>query len=245
MSPFLLRFQTELLGIVMDHLVAADVLIGDQAALPIVSGGNLQNIAPNVFYLASRLVDKLWQGVFKKDPDEIFEFILKLIAQAKRRSGVTGGLSLEGIYRCLNRTILYMLSRPHHAAGVASQVSTLEVLHKVTTNRSIIFGAGNHELEFFGCLTFCLLQIGEGLEIPTEGEKAEHKKFYFFCLPGCLACFVHHPFRGKGTLDAVISDLKAGRRGMGSKLGLSRVGINPGCSACEVDAKSFTPSPRG
>ncbi len=154
----------------MDHLVAADVLIGDQAALPIVAGGSLQNIAPNVFYLASRLVDKLWQGVFKKDPDEIFQFILKLIAQAKRRSGVTGGLSLEGIYRCLNRTILYMLTKPHQTQGVASQVTTLEFLHKVTTNRSIIFGAGNHELEFFGCLTFCLLQISEGFEIPTEGE---------------------------------------------------------------------------
>ncbi len=170
------RFQTELLGIIMDHLVAADVLIGDQAALPIVAGGNLQNIAPNVFYLASRLVDKLWQGVFKKDPDEIFQFILKLIAQAKRRSGVTGSLTLEGIYRCLNRTILYMLSRPHQAPGVAGQVNVLEVLHKITTNRSIIFGAGNHELEFFGCLTFCLLQIAEGLEIPTDGKNNSFRK---------------------------------------------------------------------
>lgn len=77
------QFQTELLSLVMDHLVAADVLIGDQAALPIVSGGNVQNIAPNVFYLVSRLVDKLWQGVFKKDPDEVFDFILKLIAQVR------------------------------------------------------------------------------------------------------------------------------------------------------------------
>ncbi len=55
------RFQTELLGTVMDHLVAADVLIGDQAALPIASSGSSQNVAPNVFYLATRLVDKLWQ----------------------------------------------------------------------------------------------------------------------------------------------------------------------------------------
>jgi hypothetical protein len=162
------RFQTELLGILMDHLLAADILIGDQAAMPIVPGGNIQHIAPNVFYLASRLVDKLWQGVFKKEPDEVFQFVLKLISQAKRRSGGTGSLSLEGIYRCLNRTILYMLSRPH--ANVASQMSTLDVLHKLTTNRTIVFGAGNHELEFFGCLTFCLLQIMSGEAIPTDGE---------------------------------------------------------------------------
>lgn len=88
--------------------------------------------------------------------------------QAKRRSSGTGSLSLEGIYRCLNRTILYMLSRPHE--NVASQMSSLEVLHKITTNRNIIFGAGNHELEFFGCLAFCLLQITGGAQIPTDGK---------------------------------------------------------------------------
>lgn len=157
-----------MLGLVMDHLVAADILIGDQAAIPIVHGGSAQHVAPNVFYLASRLVDKLWQGVFKKDPDEVYSFILKLISQAKRRSG-TGSLSLEGIYRCLNRTILYLMSRPH--SSVASQVNVLEVLHKLTTDRSIVFGAGNHELEFFGCLSFCLLQITAGLTIPTDGKR--------------------------------------------------------------------------
>ena len=47
-------FQTEMLGVIMDHLLAADVLIGDQAALPVVNGGNSQYIPPNVFYLASR-----------------------------------------------------------------------------------------------------------------------------------------------------------------------------------------------
>jgi len=82
-----------------------------QAALPIVHGGSVSHIAPNVFYLASRLVDKLWQGVFKKEPEDVFVFILKLISQAKRRGSAT--ISLDGIYRCLNRTILYMFARPH------------------------------------------------------------------------------------------------------------------------------------
>ena len=169
------RFQTELLAILMDHLLAADVLIGDGAALPVVPGGNVTHIAPNVFYLASRLVDKLWQGVFTRDPDEVFQFTLRLISQAKRRSGSTGSLSLEGIYRCLNRTILYMLSRPHSTAAQQQLSGTLEVLHKLTTNRSIVFGAGNHELDFFACLTFCLLQITSGQAIPTAKEDSESR----------------------------------------------------------------------
>jgi hypothetical protein len=32
------RFQTDLLALIMDHLVDADILIGEQAALPIVPG---------------------------------------------------------------------------------------------------------------------------------------------------------------------------------------------------------------
>lgn len=47
----------------MDHLLAADVLIGEQAALPVVPGGNSQNIPNNVCYLSSRIVDKLWHGM--------------------------------------------------------------------------------------------------------------------------------------------------------------------------------------
>ena len=164
----------------MDYMLAADILIGDQAAIPIVPGGNAQHVAPNVFYLASRLVEKLWQGVFKKDPDEVYTFILRLISQAKRRSSGTGSLSLEGIYRSLNRTILYLLSRPH-STGVASQVEFLEVLHKITTDRSIVFGAGNHELEFFGCLCFCLLQVTAGLNIPTDCEFCDIGHIHCIC----------------------------------------------------------------
>ena len=40
-------------------------LLGDQSVLAVapVAGASAQNLAPNVFYLAGRLVDKLWQGV--------------------------------------------------------------------------------------------------------------------------------------------------------------------------------------
>ena len=76
--------------------------------------------------MANRLVDKLWQGVFQRPPDEVFQFILKLIAQAKRRTGGSS-LSLEGIYRSLNRSILYMLSSKSRQANdnLAGQMDIL------------------------------------------------------------------------------------------------------------------------
>lgn len=125
-------YQTEILVTLMDHLLAADMLVGDQAAIPIVplANAHVQHVAPNVFYLTARIVDKLWQGSLTKDPHEVFDFIVKLIGQAKRRSG---NFSLECLYHCLNRSILFLLSRPTET--IADQMSVLEALHKLTTNR--------------------------------------------------------------------------------------------------------------
>lgn len=126
------NYQTEILVTLMDHLLAADMLVGDQAAIPIVplANAHVHHVAPNVFYLTARIVDKLWQGSLTKDPHDVFDFIVKLIGQAKRRSG---NFSLECLYHCLNRCILFLLSRP--TDSIADQMSVLEALHKLTTNR--------------------------------------------------------------------------------------------------------------
>lgn len=160
-----IAYQTETITALMDHLLAADVLVGEQAALPIVPllQSHVQNIAPNVFYLTARIVDKMWQSFLNKNPHEVFDFIVKLIGQAKRRSV---SLTLEQLHHSLNRTILYLLSRPTET--VSDQMAVLEALHKLTTNRLLIFGAGNHELDFIGCLTYCLLQLTSDLRIVLD-----------------------------------------------------------------------------
>jgi hypothetical protein len=61
------HYQTEILNNLMDHLLAVDVLLGDQAAISSVLPTNNSStaytqLANNVFYLAGRVVDKLWQG---------------------------------------------------------------------------------------------------------------------------------------------------------------------------------------
>lgn len=69
------------------------------------------------------------------------------------------GFSLDGIYKSLNRTILYQLSRP--IDSVMDQTNILDALHKVMNNRSLILGPGNYDQEFIGCLCYCLLQLTE------------------------------------------------------------------------------------
>ncbi|KAB1282507.1 WD repeat and FYVE domain-containing protein 3 [Camelus dromedarius] len=75
------EFQTYILDSVMDHLLAADVLLGEDASLPITSGGSYQILVNNVFYFTQRVVDKLWQGMFNKESKLLIDFIIQLIAQ--------------------------------------------------------------------------------------------------------------------------------------------------------------------
>ena len=85
------------------------------------------------------------------------------MGQAKRR---TASVNMEGLHHCLNRAILFLLSRS--TDSVADQMSVLEALHKLTTHRLLVFGAGNHELEFIGCLTYCLLQLTADIKIVLD-----------------------------------------------------------------------------
>ncbi|GAB6019627.1 hypothetical protein CHUAL_001189 [Chamberlinius hualienensis] len=156
-------FQTEFLTSLMEHLLATDILLGEQANLPILSGGSYSYIASNVYYVASRLVDKLWQGVYIREPSEVYDLLLKLIHQAKRR---TSPIHIEPFYRCLNRTILYQLSRP--VTTISEHITKLESLQKLKRNSSIILGPENVEQEFFACFCYCLLQTTEEMSIPTD-----------------------------------------------------------------------------
>ncbi|XP_071808138.1 WD repeat and FYVE domain-containing protein 3-like isoform X3 [Asterias amurensis] len=160
------EFQTEVLANLMDRLVAGDVLLERESALPIAAGGSFNNLINNVFYISSRVVDKLWQGVFNHKSKEVFEFVAQLIGQAKRRG--SHGIPWDTIYHCMNRTVLYQLSRPHNTvAGLCDQFSLLESLHQITENRIMLFGSSNSEQEFIACLCHLLFSLTD--EFSTGG----------------------------------------------------------------------------
>lgn len=54
---------------------------GEDASLPISSGGSYQTLVNNVFYFTQRVVDKLWQGMFNKESKLVVDFIVQLIGQ--------------------------------------------------------------------------------------------------------------------------------------------------------------------
>ena len=70
---------------------------------------------------------------------------------------VASGLTLDSVYKSLNRTVMYLLSRPVHS--VSDQMALLDALHRLTSHRSLILGPGNFDQEFIGCLCYCLIQL--------------------------------------------------------------------------------------
>lgn len=95
-------------------------------------------------------------------------FSIFLLFQSKRRSQ---GLSLDTIYHCLNRTVLYQLCRPHKT--VAQQVALLDALRVLTVNRNLVLGPGNHDQDFVACLAHCFICLHSGRwadkDCPTGG----------------------------------------------------------------------------
>ena len=87
--------------------------------------------------------DRLWQGILGL----VLVFIVHLITQTKKRRTAStssssaiaaaglllGPQSLDNIYRCINRCIQCILSRP--AESVSEKMFILEDFHKLTTNR--------------------------------------------------------------------------------------------------------------
>lgn len=121
----------------------------------------------NVTHFIERMVDKIWD-IDYREPKQIFEFITKIINQAKKRGTNT---FMDSLFRSLNRIILFELSRKIESIGgkriiimiynlifiILEQMIALDALHRLANNRQLIFSDSNQDAEFFGCLCYCLI----------------------------------------------------------------------------------------
>uniref|UniRef100_A0A182NVL5 WD repeat and FYVE domain-containing protein 3 n=1 Tax=Anopheles dirus TaxID=7168 RepID=A0A182NVL5_9DIPT len=176
------QFLSNIISLLMKNEALTNTLVEGNASTSV--GGNHQklagqeHVAANVFYLTARFIDKLWQHMLLIDGREMFDYCVHLIQQTKRLVGRTsssvngGGIggngsnvastsSLESLYRSMNRCILYLLAYP----PVPADETLVEVLQKLMKNRLLVFGAGNQDPDFIGCLTYCLLQLHHGNSI--------------------------------------------------------------------------------
>ncbi|RWS31727.1 WD repeat and FYVE domain-containing protein 3-like protein, partial [Leptotrombidium deliense] len=168
--------QTELLHYLMEHLSSLTEVLAQQHQFDSSSDQHQQSTSNNIILFASILTDKLWQDCYLRDAKEILDFELKLLMRlnlsnpqnnASPKSPLFNDLNL--IYKSLNRTVLYLLSRPLET--ISDRMSMLEVLQKIHSARQLILiSVCNNDSNFFVCMTYCLLQLIDEEKISLSGR---------------------------------------------------------------------------
>ena len=102
----------------------------------------------------SRLVDRLWQGVYLDPSHKVYEFLISLVEQALKQPNV---LPLGELYRALNRTILFQLSVV--PTSEKDQKALMDTLCNYSGQAHTIFDETNVDSEFLECVTYRLLRI--------------------------------------------------------------------------------------
>jgi len=141
------QFHTNLLGTLIDHLIAFDL-------------DRMTSYLHSVALFLSRLVDKLWLETFSRDPQVVLDYLLVLVNHCRNKR--VPPATTDMIYNSFNRVVLFILSRR------SNQWDKVETLKKLRNIRTVVFGAGNHQQEFFGCLVHVLMQLVDGLPIALE-----------------------------------------------------------------------------
>ena len=161
--------QTELIASLLEHMTSLTEFMNQQYDTTTYVQQQQQLASSNIVVFISIVVDKLWQDCYLRDRKEILDCELKLLTRlnlrppsvqttkssTKSSSAVT---ELNLMYKSLNRTVLYLLSRPLET--ISDRISMLEVLQRIHSNRQLILiSSVNTDSEFFVCLTYCLLQL--------------------------------------------------------------------------------------
>jgi hypothetical protein len=172
--------QTELIASLMEHMTSLTEFMSQQCD----SSNQLQHqqqthASTNIVLFISLVVDKLWQDCYLRDRKELLDCEIKLLtrlnlsppttANTKSSKSSTIMSELNLLYKSLNRTVLYLLSRPLET--ISDRMSMLEVLQRVHTHRQLILiSQCNTDSEFYVCLTYCLLQLIDEAKISLSSK---------------------------------------------------------------------------
>ncbi|XP_072726966.1 WD repeat- and FYVE domain-containing protein 4 [Ciconia boyciana] len=172
------HFQTKVLLSAMDvfHVTSQ----GEGKTRPRGSSdphGTSESTAPvsmmNIAYCTQKLVEKLNSRMFAADPKQILIFTARQITGVLESSISQKEVFLSALYSCLNRAILYCLSRPQQS--LPEQFNVLNTLNVLQEQWDIIFATYNSNNNFVVCLMYCLCQLNSGSYPEGFGVDAKPK----------------------------------------------------------------------
>ncbi|XP_010181867.1 PREDICTED: WD repeat- and FYVE domain-containing protein 4-like [Mesitornis unicolor] len=135
----------------------------------------------NIAYFAQKLVEKLNSGMFAADPKQILLFTARQIMGVLESTISQKEVFLSALYSCLNRAILYCLSRPQQS--LPEQFNVLNTLNVLQEQWDIIFATYNSNSNFVVCLMYCLCQLNlgsypEGFGVDAKPKLASHHQIF-------------------------------------------------------------------
>ncbi|XP_035394817.1 WD repeat- and FYVE domain-containing protein 4 [Cygnus atratus] len=135
----------------------------------------------NVVYFAQKLIEKLSSRMFAADPKQILLFTAKQIMGVLEGMVSQKEVFLSTLYSCLNRAILYCLSRPQQS--LPEKFNVLNTLNVLQEQWDIIFATYNSSNNFVVCLMHCLCQLNscsypEGFGVDAKPRLASHHQIF-------------------------------------------------------------------
>ncbi|XP_009977759.1 PREDICTED: WD repeat- and FYVE domain-containing protein 4 [Tauraco erythrolophus] len=180
------HFQTKVLLSAMDvfHVTSQ----GEGKTRPRGSSdphGTSESTAPvsmtNIAYFAQKLVEKLNSRMFVADSKQILIFTARQIMRVLESSVSQKEVFLSVLYSCLNRAILYCLSRPQQS--LPEQFNVLNTLNALQEHWDVIFATYNSINNFVVCLMYCLCQLNlgsypEGFGVDAKPKLASYHQIF-------------------------------------------------------------------
>uniref|UniRef100_A0A1I7VIR8 WD repeat and FYVE domain-containing protein 3 n=1 Tax=Loa loa TaxID=7209 RepID=A0A1I7VIR8_LOALO len=165
---------SENLSLCMEYMIATDVLLESEntstAATCGTSAATSAVLFANFAYFASRIVDCVWSGIYVGEASRVLSFLLKGLALIRRNDPKS--VSYDSLMQSLDRTILYLLSRP--IDNVTVQMSILNTLSEIILHRNVILSPTHNDPLFFGSLTHLLFMLSVTPDILPKREASSN-----------------------------------------------------------------------
>ncbi|KAM3726430.1 WD repeat and FYVE domain-containing protein [Dirofilaria immitis] len=171
---FCISVLSENLSLCMEYMIATDVLLESEktstAATCGISAATSTVLLANFAYFASRIVDCVWNGIYVGEASRVLSFLFKGLALTRRNDPKS--VSYDSLMQSLDRTILYLLSRPIDNVNV--QMSILNTLSEIILHRSVVLSPSHNDPLFFGSLTHLLFMLSVTPDILPKKERSSN-----------------------------------------------------------------------
>ena len=182
-SELVKTYQTAVILALMKHIQDGN----EDVAITLKEIGPFSKSVIGLSVFCTRLVDKLWQGVYVKPSEFVYSFLKNLVEQALTKPKV---LPLSDVQNALNRVILYQLSVVPETEP--EQKDLVETLCLLSSHSHVIFDEMNTEDNFLQCLLYRLLSLvftenvsnevsikSEGIESPPISPEVDQPSIGF------------------------------------------------------------------